>query len=364
MPHARPIRVVVVGCGAVSEILYAEALSSLAKEGVVRTEAFVDPNPERTSKMGKLFPLARCFQGLERMLAETAPDLAIIATPHRFHADLSVSCLEKGVHVLCEKPMATNTADCGRMIEAAERAGRVLAVGHFKRFFPACEMIKNVLDAGLLGAVRRFRFLEGETFSWPAQSASFFRRAESGGGVLIDAGAHTIDLLLWWLGDIAAVRYKDDAMGGIEANCRIHLKMASGADGLVQLSQDWPLPNRYWIECTKGWLTYRCDMVNRIEWGLHQSDFGLNAELRVMAARTRVGMRELGSAVPGFLDNFKAQLRNVIAAIHGTEPLQVSGKEARRAVALIENCYRNRAPLEMPWLDALEMRRARELAHG
>lgn len=364
MPHATPVRVAVVGCGAVSEILYAEALSSLVKEGVVRTEAFVDPSPERTSKMGKLFPLARCFQDLERMLAETAPDLAIIATPHRLHASLTVSCLEKGVHVLCEKPMAITTADCDRMIEVAHRAGRVLAVGHFRRFFSSCKVIKDVLDAGVLGAVRSFRFLEGETYSWPAQSASFFRRSESGGGVLIDAGAHTMDLFLWWLGDVKEVHYQDDAMGGIEANCRIHLKLANGAQGTVQLSQDSPLPNHYLINCEKGWISYRYDVVNRVEWGLHESPFGLNAEILTLATRTVAGMPAFGSAVPGFLDCFTAQLRNVVAAIHGTEPLRVSGKDARRTVALIEKCYRSRTPLEMPWLDDVEMQRARELAYG
>src|SRR5262245_44048391 len=175
--------VALVGCGAASEILYTDALDKLSREGVVELTALVDPNPERTSKIGKTFPLARHFRDADTMLAETAPDLAIVVTPHRFHADLAVKCLEKRLHVLCEKPMATTTADCDRMLEAAEKAERLLAVGHFRRFFPSSMMVKRILDAGLLGAVRSFRFLEGEVYSWPAQTASFFKRAEAGGGV-------------------------------------------------------------------------------------------------------------------------------------------------------------------------------------
>ena len=358
------IRVALIGCGAASEILYTAALEKLSKEEVVEVNALVDPNPERTATIGKKFPHARHFQDVETMLAETAPDLAIIVTPHRFHADHTVKCLEKGLHVLCEKPMATRTADCDRMIEAAQKGGRILAVGHFRRFFPSSMMIKKILDVGLFGPAKSFRFLEGEIYSWPAQTGSFFRRAEAGGGVLIEAGVHTMDLLLWWLGDVAEVIYQDDAIGGVEANCHLRLEMTNGARGVVQLSRDWPLPNRYVIECEKGWVGYTYDVVNRIEWGIHNSELGLSSEIRAMAAATGVGMYELGAAMPGYVDYFVAQLRNVVSAIHETDALRVSIKDARKVVALIEKCYRNRTLLEMPWLGDLEMRRARELTNG
>src|SRR5262245_55539441 len=106
-PSLAPVQVVLIGCGAASEILYAGTLDNLSRQGVVEVTALVDPNPERTSKIGKTFLLARHFRDADTMSAETAPDLAIVVTPHRFHADLAVKCLEKGLHVLCEKPMAT-----------------------------------------------------------------------------------------------------------------------------------------------------------------------------------------------------------------------------------------------------------------
>jgi predicted dehydrogenase len=255
-------------------------------------------------------------------------------------------------------------ADCDRMVKAADETGCMLAVGHFRRFFPSTKMVKDILNAGLLGAVRSFRFLDGETYMWPAQSASPFKRAEAGGGVLIDIGAHTLDLLLWWLGDVAEVRYQDDAMGGVEANCWMHLRMVSGAEGIVQLSRDCLLPNRYVIECQKGWIAYRCDVVDRIEWGLYDSDYGLNAEICMRAATTQTTMRELESTVPGYMDCFTAQLRNVVAAIHGTEALCVPGTEARKCVALIEKCYSNRRLLEMPWLDETEIQHAQEVTNA
>ena len=76
-------RVALIGCGAASEILYASALDKLSAERVVEVTALVDPNPERTLAIGKKFPLARHHLNVDSMLAETAPDLAIIVTPHR-----------------------------------------------------------------------------------------------------------------------------------------------------------------------------------------------------------------------------------------------------------------------------------------
>ena len=360
----KPVTVALIGCGAVSELLYARALDVVAGEGLTETVALVDPDPSRTSRIVKTLSPALQYPDLDTMLAEVTPQLGIIATPHRYHANLAITCLERGIHVLCEKPMATTTTDCDRMIESAEKAGCVLAVGHFRRFFPSCRIIKGVIQAGLLGPVRSFRFLEGETYSWPAHSASFLKRADAGGGVLIDAGAHTIDLLLWWLGDIEEVFYEDDAMGGVEANCRMRLRMASGAQGIVQLSRDWPLPNRYVIECEHGWIMYMCDVVDRIELGLYDPDFGLDAQIRKVGAKTQNGLCGLGAEVPAFKDCFVAQLRNVIAAIKGTESLQVSGVDGRSTITLIERCYQNRKLLDMPWLDDAELRSTKELANA
>ena len=250
----------------------------------------VDPNPSRRFSVGKTFARAAQFDNLDRMFAGVTPQLAIIASPHQFHASSAVQCLENGVAVLCEKPMATSVAECDQMIAAAEKAKRPLAVGHFRRFFPSCQMIKALLSSGLFGAVQSFRVIEGEKYSWPAQSRSFFKRSEAGGGVLIDAGAHTIDLLMWWLGEVMSFEYSDDAMGGVEANCLINMHMCSGANGTIQMSRDWPLSNRYVIKCEKAWLTYVCDVADRIEWGLHDRFFDLNTYIRTINGSPRLGL--------------------------------------------------------------------------
>jgi len=358
------VSVCLIGCGAVSEILYAPALVAMKQKGLLEPVAVVDPNSSRTESVGQKLPSASCYADIDNMLAHVIPDLAIIAAPHKFHADLALTCFRHGVHVLCEKPMAITKAECEHMIDAAETAGCLLGVGHFRRFFPSCELIKTILDRGLLGAVRSFQFLEGETYSWPAQSTSFFHKSSAGGGVLIDAGAHTMDLLIWWLGEVADLDYQDDAMGGVEANCRMRLKMAIGAEGIVQLSRDWPLPNRYVINCDKGWIAYVCDVVDRIEWGWHHADYGLDSRIFSLPRLGAARALGLSQEVSGFMDCFASQLRNFVGAIRGQEPLRVPGSEAVKSVELIERCYLNRKFLAMPWLSETENEKGRRLAIG
>jgi predicted dehydrogenase len=319
--------------------------------------ALVDPQEQRRSKLLEYFPTARPYPDLATMIEKAKPELAIIAVPHQFHASLTEQCLNNGIHVLCEKPIATTIAECDRMIAAAEKAGRILAVGHFRRFYPACETIKNFLDSNCLGRVESFRFFEGYRYNWPLASASVFSKESAGGGVLIDTGAHALDLLLWWLGDIFDFTYKDDAMGGVEANCELHLKMRSGAVGTVRLSRDWPLPNHCFIKCQNGWIKYTCDVTDRIEWGF----YGSAATLGTQVLGENNGIRR-ASDNP-LLNCFTAQVRNVVEAIRGREPVRVPGHDARKVMELIEKSYSRRELLPMGWLDGVETQRAMELAN-
>jgi hypothetical protein len=153
-------------------------------------------------------------------------------------------------------------------------------------------------------------------------------------------------------------------MGGVESNCTLRLTLAGGAQGVVQLSRDWPLPSRYVVECERGWIAHLAGVADRIEWGLFETNYGLAAEIRSMAAPSATTNCNLDGPVPDFKACLGRQLRNVLAAIRGEEPLEAPGREARRSIALIQECYRSRRLLPMPWLDETERRRAEELSHA
>ena len=237
------------------------------------------------------------------------------------------------------------------MLVAAARAKRKLAVGLFRRFFPACNLIREYIAAETLGKVIDFEFSEGGVFNWPAQSASFFQKKTAQGGVFLDLGAHLLDLMLWWFGDPTSYEYSDDAMGALEINSVARFEFANGLRGRVQLSRDWQLPNKYVIRCEKGWLAWKVGDANGVQIGAKGSSHTILGEIL-----------EDRSSAANYAESFVAQLANCIEAITGDEKLVVPGEEGIRSLRLIEKCYQSRKLLAMPWLTEVEMARARELA--
>lgn len=355
----RTLNVVVVGCGAVAQHYYAPALGELERAGWLRVAALFDPRIEQMAALRRSFPRAVPYDTLEAVTHQPA-DLAIVASPPRFHAEQSIRLLEAGMAVLCEKPMATTVAEGERMVAAATAAGRVLAIGLMRRFFPATQTIRQVLAQGILGKVQSFVCQEGDQFRWPAQSASFFQRSVARGGVLLDIGVHLLDLLIWWWGLPVEVEYEDDNMGGVEANCRIRLRFAGGHSGEVRLSRDWPLANRYLIQCERGWLSWHVHEADKVQLGFTGVDHALDSVLHQPAPAAK----RPGLGAPGFTfeQSFVHQLLDVAAAVQGQGRPLVSGAEGLHSLRLIERCYGQRMLMPMPWLSASEEQMARQLS--
>ncbi len=345
------IRVGLIGCGAVARLYYMPALRELEAAGSIEVAALLDPVAGHAALLHEAFPRAQMARQLPD-LPRQGFDLAIVASPHSLHAAQTIELLEAGVSVLCEKPMATSVDDARAMIRAASVGPGLLAIGLVRRYFPATRMIRHMLALGTLGDITSFEFSEGfASFDWPAASRGYFSKREAQGGVLMDTGVHALDLLQWWLGKIAVLEYADDAMGGIEANCLIRCRLECGSTGEVRLSRDCALANRYTVRGSRGWLSWQAGQVDQFEFGFADS-------AQVVQARPR------DQSASNFEQSFLSQLRNVIAALRGTEQLQVPAAEGIAGIELIENCYRQRSLMAMPWLDDREIARGRELNGG
>jgi len=335
-----PLRVGLVGCGAIVQSSHAPVLRTLAAAGRVAVAAVVDPDVPRREKIGRLFPGARLLAGIEELAAGEIA-VAIVASPVRFHAEQTIRLLENGVHVLCEKPLAPTLAEGEAMAAAAARTGRVLAVGLFRRFFPAWEAVAEIIAARTFGALRRFEIQEGGPFNWPAATPSFFDARQAGGGVLLDAGVHVLDSLMWWLGEPAALRYADDAEGGLEATSRLELDYADGPariQGTVLLSRDGKTSNRWTLVFERGTVVWRAGEACALEF---RPDGAKHWFVSRLETDTPAGRGPAGS----YPQAFTRQMLDVLdAAAQGRAP-RVSADEALRSLRLIERCYRERTPL-------------------
>jgi len=352
------IPTVLVGCGAVSRFFYAPSLTALEAKGLLRVEALVDPSAENLRALAEVFPKAQKAASLADL--PLASRLVIIASPPKFHAEQSSDALKRGAAVLCEKPMANTVAEAGTMIDAARESGSLLAVGLYKRFFPACEAIKGLLEKQPLGRLKHFEIEEGGKFGWQAASDSFFRKSVTPGGVLLDIGVHVLDLLLWWLDEPAGVDYEDDAINGQEANCKIVLTYPEGVRGEVRLSRDWGTRNEYTFRFERGVVRYKVNDANHLEILADGMPALLAGSLQeVSRAGERIFPRGMQRTNP---QSFIEQIRNVAAAMQGCQRVRVPGEEGIRSLRLIERCYANRRLMPMPWLTACEADAARRLS--
>jgi predicted dehydrogenase len=346
--------VAVIGCGAVSELYYAPALIELERAGEVQVSAFYDPNNARAMKLKNMFPQAQIIEDLGAIRCDKF-QLAIVASPVQFHAEQSVLALKQGVPVLCEKPLAANLLQAQEIVCTAEEQKCLLAVGLYRRYLPAAAAIKEIVDTEVLGKLISFKYQEGVRFNWPAQSDSFFKKTQAGGGVLLDMGVHVFDLLSWWFGETAVGEYQDDAMGGIESNCLVYLN-AGSARGSVRLSRDWNMNSACTIDFANGQVTWNPADARVLSLRMNGSSFSFKSSV------------EENSALPSQLPHnhqqaFLLHLRSVVAAVSGKPANYVSGRQALDSLRLIEECYKKSALMEMPWLPPRERERAIEL-HG
>lgn len=154
------------------------------------------------------FGVPHAYDDWQRMLDTHAFDLVCIATPTVQHAAQTLAALAAGAHVLCEKPTAMHAGEAARMLDAAETAGRLHMIDHELRFNPNRARIAALIAAGTLGEIRHVT-IANITSGWndPASRAKgdWWSLADQGGGRLGANGSHQVDLLRWWLGEVAWV---------------------------------------------------------------------------------------------------------------------------------------------------------------
>jgi predicted dehydrogenase len=337
-PNTSKVRLAVVGCGAVAQIHH---LPAIVASDRVEAAVLVDADEKRARALAERFGVSEVATDFKDLPGKV--EAAVVALPNSLHAPVSIDLLRRGVHVLVEKPMAMNVRECDEMIDAA-RAGRaVLAVGLDFRFFDASLFVRNLLRDGLIGEIRRFDLRQGVIPRWPFATDFLLKKETAGGGVLADFGVHVLDLLLWWLGDLTATDYRDDAMGGVESDCEMSLATPTGIQGEVEVSRTRTLRNTCIFEGERA----------KLEVGVWDPD----PEIRLSIAGSEVSLAghargdmgsKTGSAL-NFTDVFVRQIDDFARAIRLRREPFIPGAEGRRSLALIEDCYGRRQPLELPW---------------
>jgi predicted dehydrogenase len=256
-------------------------------------------------------------------MADECPlDAVLICTPPSTHPEICVEFLERGIPVLCEKPLSVDVAGAHKMLDASQRTGVRMTMASKFRFVEDVVRAKQLISSGAIGepvlVENFFTSRVDMTKRWNSDPAV------SGGGVLIDNGTHSVDLIRFFVGplvEIHAVEGKRSQNLNVEETVHVFVRSAAGVLGTVDLS-----------------------------WSINKE---LESYLRIYgsAGTISVGWKESRYLAPGSrewtvfgkgydkVQAFRSQIENFSKALRGEEPLLLSAEDALASAYVVEAGY-------------------------
>ncbi len=225
-----------------------------------RVVAAADVNPEKLKRAVELLPTIKCFNSAEELIDSGECDAVIIATPHYFHPPIAIYALQKGLHVMTEKPAGVYTKQVREMNEAAAKSGKVFGIMFNQRTNHVYRKLREMIQSGEYGEIKRVNWLITNWYRTQAYYNSGGWRATwsgEGGGVLLNQCPHNLDLWQWICGmptKIRAVCHEGKWHDiEVEDDVTIYAEYPNGATGVfITSTGDAPGTNRLEITLDRG----------------------------------------------------------------------------------------------------------------
>ena len=287
------------------------------------------------------------YENFDAFLKHRPMHLVMIGSPSGLHAEQGIAAARSGLHVLTEKPIEVSVARADALIAAAKQSGVQLGVIFQDRTKPHIRRLKRWIDEGLLGKVL-FVDARVKWYRPPDYYANSRWRgtlALDGGGALINQGVHTVDLLLWLLGDVARVQARTATLlHKIEAEdtAVATLEFSSGALGVFHATTAaYPgYPRRVEISGTNGTIILEHDRIVAADLRSSPEASRIASDLAALSESTKDENQSASSATVSDFRGHQAALEDFLAAIEQKRAPACDGNEGRRSIALIEAIYR------------------------
>jgi predicted dehydrogenase len=327
------MRLGVIGVGANVFSMHARAFKAHAAE--IEVVGVADINLAAAERRAEEFG-SPYFSDHRELLAKTRPDAVAVLTPHPFHAAIAIDCMQSGAHVLVEKPIAVQVAEADRMIDAARKTRRLLAVNLQHRTRPEIRAAKRLISENRLGEIQRVQMTAIWTRTRRYYGLAGWRgtwRGE-GGGVLMNQSPHTLDVICHLAGQPSLVaawnRTIFHAIETEETSVAM-LEWPNHAIGtlLVSTAQAGDA-ERLEIAGTRGVLQITNGNLNFRESSIDLRDFLAESDdpFGKLALESRdVALESVGG-------DHAAIYRNFIDAVEGGAPLVADGSEGRMSLEL------------------------------
>jgi predicted dehydrogenase len=246
-----------IGCGGIANQKHFPALSALADK--VELVGFCDIVEERAVKAAEQYGIegAKAYTDYQELLKDDTIDVIHVLTPNVSHSYITIDALEAGKHVMCEKPMAINSEEGQKMLDAAKRTGKKLTIGYQNRYRTDSLALHEACKNGDLGEIYFAKAHAVRRKGVPTWGV-FPDKSKQGGGPLIDIGTHALDLTLWNMNNYkpkmvvgsSYQKLKDNPMGNmfgawdpatfeVEDSAFGFIKMENGAT--IYLEAAWAL---------------------------------------------------------------------------------------------------------------------------
>ena len=311
------LRFGIVGAGGIAHS-YAQAFEQTRGATLA---AVAEVRPEAAAAFAEGFSCSH-YPSHEAMAKEAELDAVIVCTPPASHPDICLYFLAKKIPVLCEKPLSIQSGSARRMVEAAAKAGVKFTMASKFRYVDDVLRAKGIVTSGILGDIVLF---ENAFTARVDMMDRWNSKAEiSGGGVLIDNGTHSVDLMRYFLGPLADVQVVEGKRSQgleVEETVRIFVRSASGVLGSIDLS--WSINkeldsyiNIYGSQGTisVGWRESKYRQHSARDWVVFGRGYNK-------------------------LQAFASQIDNFVGAIRGEEALRVSAEDALASVEAVEAAY-------------------------
>ena len=301
-----PVRVGVVGAGAIAQLAH---LPVLAKMRGAQLVALCDNDRPKARALADRFGVADVFTDIEDLLETDALDAVVIATPNHLHEPHALSALASGKHVLCERPLALHSRGVERILAAAARAQCAVAVANNHRYRTDVQTLARFIQGGELGRIVGVR-AGAYRAKRPAEGWRH-RRAESGGGAFFEHGVPLLDLALWLTDSPDPVRVtahmeRGRGTSAVEDSMLTQLECA-GVSFLVDVSSSYVgEEERWWFEVlgTRG--------------SARLAPLRVVKELNGRA--TDVSPSGAAGRESAFIQSYRAELAHFIAVVSGETP--------------------------------------------
>ncbi|GAB1804461.1 Gfo/Idh/MocA family protein [Priestia megaterium] len=237
----KTVKVGIIGCGSIAQHRH---LPEYKMNKEVEIVAVCDINEQRALEVADQYG-AKAYINYEELLTSGTVDAVSVCTPNYLHAPISIAALNNGVHVLCEKPMATSKEESQAMIQASKESGKKLMIGHNQRFVSSHQKARKLIESGEIGRIYSFRTTFGhggpEQWSVDGKESWFFKKDEAFIGAMGDLGVHKTDLLRYLLGEEivevgAFVQTSAKDFANVDDNAVCMLKTESGIIGTLAAS--------------------------------------------------------------------------------------------------------------------------------